>query len=319
MNNINVILDKYKNEDGYISNLRALYYELIKIISKDETLSMIEKIIEDNKSIYNAKKLANKHLEEIHNKRRTIEIITYKKVEEECIKKSNEYEKIDIEAFYGSYLDFMLMNIENDLFLEFLPNTSSVDNIKEIDMLLVICVNRINELKALLADDNDVSLISDLSQLTTIYSKVLEYKNSLLFSEKTQQSFKNEIIYYMNGDNPYVYTDIKDNPELYNPVYELIMSIVNGNFKKIKYFSNNEKTKGLLEVRDTFNRVRVLFEALGNRKYALIGVITNKTSSNSIYKERLVTRYQNYKNDKKNLLLEENYGLLIKIKGDNNE
>ena len=122
----------------------------------------------------------------------------------------------------------------------------------------------------------------------------------------------------MNGDEPYLYTDIEDYSETYESIEILLNSLKKGEFKNIKTFNHNDKTKGLLELRDLTHRTRLLFDIVGRKKYCVIGAIVNKTDTNTLYKERLVTRYSKYKSEKDNISYEERS--LSKIfRGDDNE
>jgi len=116
----------------------------------------------------------------------------------------------------------------------------------------------------------------------------------------------------MSGDKSYLYCDIEDSIESFESIKMLINSIKTGRFKNLKNFSNNDKTKGLLEVRDISNKTRILFEPIGNKTYCIIGGIVDKRETNSIYKERLINRFSKYKNDK-NYSIDENILNLLKV------
>ena len=115
---------------------------------------------------------------------------------------------------------------------------------------------------------------------------------------------------------------MEDEEESYESIKELMESLKNRTFKNLKSFTDNEKIKGLFEVRSLNSNCnnRVLFTFLGNHKICVIGAIINKKETNKIYRSRLQKRYQNYKNNIDKIISESSDNYIKKLfKGDNNE
>ena len=315
------IIFKYKDNNGYVRELEQLRRELESLVTKDEASSIIKEVYENNLKILKDLDKENRRLESISKlKKKKKELLDYKldkkeeKVKEDTkqIKVGKEYDDITF------YIDFIELNIDNDSYLSVLPSTKNNNDIKLLDRIISYFIKEKNSYKQYLSFDGDDEALELYESYDTVCNKLLDYKENLFIEEEKEEKVLNEVSYYMNGDEPYLYTDIEDYPETYESIEMLLNSLKKGEFKNIKTFNHNDKTKGLLELRDLTHRTRLLFDIVGRKKYCVIGAIVNKTDTNTLYKERLVTRYSKYKSEKDNISYEERS--LSKIfRGDGNE
>ena len=315
------IISKYKDNNGYVRELEQLRRELESLVTKDEASSIIKEVYENNLKILKDLDKENRRLESISKlKKKKKELLDYKlykkeeKVKEDIkqIKVDKEYDDITF------YIDFIELNIDNDSYLSVLPSTKNNNDIKLLDRIISYFIKEKNSYKQYLSFDGDLEALELYESYDTVCKKLLDYKENLFIEEEKEEKVLNEVSYYMNGDEPYLYTDIEDYPETYESIEMLLNSLKKGEFKNIKTFNHNDKTKGLLELRDLTHRTRLLFDIVGRKKYCVIGAIVNKTDTNTLYKERLVTRYSKYKSEKDNISYEERS--LSKIfRGDGNE
>lgn len=306
---------KYMDERSYVRDLRALYNELKEIIPDNNAKATIFNLYFNNIDIIIDLRNNNKNNEKLKAlKEKKKNFIDYEKQEkeEQREKTLKQKENVDI-SFYIEFIE----NVDNDEFLSILPNNKDKASLLIIDTILSYYLKEINTLKYLISISEDQEYINSLEKYLLIFNTILDYKNKLLSVNEEKQVIDNEIFYYMNGNISYIYNDILDYPEIYESIKVLIDSIKNGSFKNIKYFTNNGKTKGLVEVRDIRNNTRVLFDIVGYKKYCIIGAIVGKKETNSIYKERLISRYAKYKSDKENYLLED-IALTKILGGENN-
>lgn len=81
--------------------------------------------------------------------------------------------------------------------------------------------------------------------------------------------------------------------EYYSSFKEIIDSIVNGTFKGVKRFNNNNVLNGICEVRG--NSVRVLFQRIDKNTYALVTAFVKKTDMNRGYQDFIKLRVTDYK------------------------
>lgn len=315
------IISKYKDNNGYVRELEQLRRELESLVTKDEASSIIKEVYENNLKILKDLDKENRRLESISKlKKKKKELLNYKldkkeeKVKEDTkqIKVGKEYDDITF------YIDFIELNIDNDSYLSVLPSTKNNNDIKLLDRIISYFIKEKNSYKQYLSFDGDLEALELYESYDTVCKKLLDYKENLFIEEEKEEKVLNEVSYYMNGEEPYLYTDIEDYPETYESIEMLLNSLKKGEFKNIKTFNHNDKTKGLLELRDLTHRTRLLFDIVGRKKYCVIGAIVNKTDTNTLYKERLVTRYSKYKSEKDNISYEERS--LSKIfRGDDNE
>lgn len=308
---------EFMDERDYVLDLRGLYNELKKVIPEVNAKATIFNLYFNNIDIIielRNKNINNEKIKTLKDKRK--QLIDYvSSIKDEAKEQKNKRkEEIDI-SFYIEFIE----DSQDDSYINILPTSNDKESLMIIDTVLSYYLKEINTLKYLLSLSDDKEYIYILEKNNNIFNKILEYKTKLLTEpENNLKVEQNEVVYYMNGYLSYLYSDIVDNPEIYASIKTLVDSIKSGNFKNIRYFTNNGKTKGLVEVRDIRNSTRVLFDIIGYKKYCIIGAIVGKKESNTLYKERLVSRYAKYKSDKNNYLLED-VELKKILRGGNNE
>lgn len=312
------IINKYKDDDGYVSNLELLRKELETIISKKETSLYIKEVYEKNIEIYKEKERENFRLKKLKElKERKIELLDYIQEKQNVLKKSNrnnskEYDDVSF------YIDFIETSLDSEVYLSILPRSTKKEDILVLDRIISYYIKEINTFKYFLSTDIDDETLMMLDNSVNIYNTLINYKEELFSVKEDNDTKENDIVYYMNDNETYLYNDVVDNPESYESIKLLLDSIKNGRFRDVKHFSDNNKTRGLLQVRDLSNRTRLLFTVVGYRKYCIIGAVIGKKETNTIYKERIVNRYTKYKNEKENISSDKKS--LSKIfRGENNE
>ncbi len=315
------ILNKYKDENGFVKNIVKLYKELLKNnISVDESLKIISSTYMNNINIkrkfINIYKEERKILEN-HNKEKTYlnyneeQVIT---MQEHKITYSNN-EPIDF------YIQFIENNLENGNFIDILPKQLNKDSLIIFAKILNYYKKDINFIKCLISIETSSKeldlLLEQLSIKDYIYKKILSYKESLKnLSDEDINIFKNNLIFFMNGNEPYIYYDIIDNKEIYPSIKKLLESIQKGTFKNLSKFRDYND---LLEVRDISNQTRIIFERR-DKSYCIIGAITKKAETNKYYREKINNRFKTYQNNKNNISSLNNITSLKKIlEGEQNE
>lgn len=302
---INKTYQEYMDMNEYIKDLRGLYNKMLELLPEENSKMTILNLYFNNIDIIIDLRKKNNEQERLRTlKSKRKDLLTYIPKQQiisikEEIKKENEVFDINF------YIEFIEDNYDNNSYLTILPNTKEKESLLIIDTILTHYIKEINIIKYLLSDSNDIDYINNLNKYTIIYNNILNYKHTLISKNINEIKKENEILYYMYNESSYIYNDIKDYPEVYDSINMLINSIKTGNFKCIKYFTNNGKTKGLVEVRDLRNNTRVLFDVIGYKKYCIIGAIVGKKETNSIYKERLIARYSKYKLDSENYFKED--------------
>lgn len=316
------ILNKFKLEFGFIKDINTLYTELIKYTDKKDALNILKNVIKTNQSIiFNIKKTNTELSKIITSRKNDFEIVEYKSVDKPIYKIHNTKDKENKEiTFYINYIEEHLLD---NNYLNILPKNNDKDSMYLLFEIINYYKTKIEFIKTLLSietNSKDIEYLeNELVNLVPIYENIIEYKDSIKnVLEEEKESFKNKVTYFLNKTIPYIYLDIKDSPENYNSIIKLINSIEIGTFKNIKSFTG--QFKGLFEVRDISNGTRVIFEINDNGEYCIIGAILSKAETNSIYKERLMTRYKTYiKNKETTKYYEEENILKLLLRGGNNE
>ena len=282
---------KFEDENGYISNLEAVHIMLKNNnYKKEDIIKILSELYLKNKEITKNITKENRELLEFSKKTKLFNEKNYeKKIREESIIKEKNI-ILSENGNYNFYIDYIENNYDND-FLNILPKNNDDNSLKIIDMVIIHYLREINLLKYNLVNetnDDDIKYIQDnLIKDEYIYNKIYEYKNNLInINLEEEETLLNNVVYFMNEDIPYVYYDIMDDPDSLDSIIKLIESIEIGTFKNIKAFSNNDKFRGLFEVRDITNKTRVIFDMIGKGQYCIIYALTNKTDTNSIYKEQ---------------------------------
>jgi len=292
------IIKKYEDVNGYVTDIFGLYNELCILFTKKEAYEIIKNVYVKNDKIKEDLKRKNNKQETIK-KLREKEVILVDYVNKvQNTKEFDSSKKTYVREFIeiSSYISYILDNVDDKSYLSILPNDTSKESLLLLDNIITYFIKEINITKYLLNFANS-SEIEKLDLYTAIYNNLIEYKKNLINPIKTSEITENEVVYYMNGNVSFLYSDIVDSPLKYTSIKVLIDSIKSGQFKGLKYFSNNDKTKKLFEVRDLSNKTRVFFRIVGYKKYCIIGALVNKSETNSAYKNFLDTRYDRYKSE----------------------
>ena len=77
-------------------------------------------------------------------------------------------------------------------------------------------------------------------------------------------------------------------------ILDLLNLIINNENNSFKTFINNEKFKGLLEVRDLSAKCRVVFKNIYANYYAIIYTFYKDCDNSSIYRSRLLNKVNRF-------------------------
>ena len=128
-----------------------------------------------------------------------------------------------------------------------------------------------------------------------IYDNIKKYKQSLLEKQESieDSSNLNHLSYFMDDNKKmYILSDMGEDKREIASILNLIDGIKKGIFKNIDYFTNNDKIRGICEVKDKSVGTRVIFDI---NNYNILGALTKKSNTNSIYMKWLINRVMKYK------------------------
>lgn len=171
-----------------------------------------------------------------------------------------------------------------------------------------------------LTDDEHEEFLSELHRKQEVMNKIIEYRNQPVKQEVEIE--KNNLIYLTSSSgNIYALNDLKNiDVDYYDSFLELLNSIIDGSFKNVKNFSNNNKIGQLYEVKDF--KTRIVFDRIDKNTFIIISIFMKKTDKDLKYREQIVNRAQKYRNIREMLkmlcrnseYIEENKDITIELK-----
>ena len=184
-------------------------------------------------------------------------------------------------------------------------------NPKFKDILLRLSLESVKEIKEVkeLLREEEISLEEKelCNKIIESENKKIDYiKSKLIVSDKEEieeQEEKNNIVLVpMLSGNIRIIDDLEHIPnDYYEGFKDLINSIIDGTFKNVKTFSNNEGLIGISEVKSFKIRsevksfkIRVVFKRLNDNTYALITAFMKKWDNDKLYQESLISKVKEY-------------------------
>lgn len=185
--------------------------------------------------------------------------------------------------------------------IEILPSRKNYDYKRIVLRLMSESVKEMKELHEFIAEGSDLeeSELLELRSMLLHEEKKLSSLREILSmkdEESLEQSVDNQLILVPNrGGTIRVIDEIEHLPkEYYQAFLELIQSIVDGTFKGVKRFTNNNAVKGLCEVKGNDGE-RVLFMRLNHDSYAIISAFVKKTDKDRGYFDALKRKVADYR------------------------
>ena len=165
----------------------------------------------------------------------------------------------------------------------------------------------------LIAESNkEIIILNEFASDSTIKSADLEDIKSLILNEKRKidlvKEFLNKkeekvelndeknslILVPTTGGNIRILSELESMPIEYMPLFkELVDSIVDGTFKNVKGFNNNNTLNGVSEVKGP--GVRIVFKRLSKNKYALITAFIKRSNNDMGYQDSLRSKVADFR------------------------
>lgn len=119
--------------------------------------------------------------------------------------------------------------------------------------------------------------------------------------EQKEESIQNHLIYLASSSNNiYAFQDLKDiEQEYFGSFLELLNSILDGTFKNVKKFSNNNKINTLYEVKNF--KTRIVFNKINANTFVIVSMFMKKADNDLRYREQIVHRSTLYQSVKEEL------------------
>lgn len=158
----------------------------------------------------------------------------------------------------------------------------------------------------------EIKILNEFASDSTIKSADLEDIKSLILNEKRKidlvKEFLNKkeekvelndetnslILVPTTGGNIRILSELESMPIEYMPLFkELVDSIVDGTFKNVKGFNNNNTLNGVSEVKGP--GVRIVFKRLSKNKYALITAFIKRSNNDMGYQDSLRSKVADFR------------------------
>lgn len=216
---------------------------------------------------------------------------------------SEKENSINLKTYIDNYRKISDANKEK--ILKILPEKDSYKYFLVIYRLMVESLKDIKEITDMKITDKNLTIeeIEELTEDIKEEKKKIKILQEILKEKENEGELEepikkeNKIILAPNENgNIFALEDIKKVPiEHYEEVQELIDSIINGKFKRIKRLckGTNVKMQGVPEVRGT--KVRIVFERINEDTYALFHIFLKKTQKNNGYTDTLENRINEFK------------------------
>ena len=271
----------------------------ISKIDYDENNRTILKELDDLQSKINAKKEEVKKAKE---KKNTEVKRVSCSVKPTCI----QFEESEDDSFndeFNYYLcnyKFLDSNFADDEIKAILPSKKNKQCNNILFRLSLESVKEIRDIRDVLRNSSlDENEKKELEEMIEYEKRKIEYiRNRLLVVEQEStldiQEEKNNIILVPTiSGNIRIIDELEHIPaEYYEGFIELINSIMDGTFKNVKTFKNDNNLIGISEVKGF--KIRVVFTRLNINSYALITAFIKKSDNDKLYHESLSSKVFDY-------------------------
>ena len=231
----------------------------------------------------------------------------YDEQKESTIQETFEYldDNNDEIEYYANIFKSIKDDFSFEDVLELLPSNSHYNYDDIINRLKAECYKEMIEIEDIIVNDPDVTKEEciEFKELINKENLKIKYLNqaSLDVVDDDELHHKNKIVLVPTENNePNVLKELQNIPsEYYEAFGELIESIVDGTFKKVKQLTGNDYVSGLSEVKG--HQVRVVFQRIDKNTYALITAFIKKVNNGKYYRNTLIQKCKHYKNVKDTL------------------
>jgi len=280
------------------------------LIDETESISIedLESIINSNNTTYDRKKKEYKLLLEAAAKEQNSIIKSSNNKEIKNILSRTKETTIIVDEETQYYLN-EFMNLEiNELETEYLNTLPSIKNeryweiiniiLLQLNLILKDWYECIQELE--LKKEEYEAAREEINDIYTRRRLLIDafYQKDDEDEDQETENIENQLLFLKtDAGNIQAIEEIKSiDPSFYERIAELLNSIKDGTFKNVKRLTENDKVKGIPEVKGY--QVRVVFERISSNQYVIISIFTKKSNSDRAYRQYLESKISYYKKNK---------------------
>lgn len=295
---------KFINDiDGVIEYLKSLE------VTNEERTEMLKAVSSYNEKMRSLMIKENKELEKIISN--CTASSTGKELEIPKEEPTKKEDIITLEIDAKRYINRIIGSKSYDEIKNILPLKGSLNYNHIINVIILGLYEEAVEYKKLLVMDRnstskkeveDIKLEINCLLLKINYLKKLNQKISVI-TENDSRDVNNLLFLKTSSGNYSIFSDLKEVAiEHYNLFYTLLTEMVNGRFRNLKRFSDNNTIQGMMEVR--YNQARITFIPMSKNKYVILDMFIKKTQVDAGYKAALKNKYD---------LFKENYSVISNL------
>lgn len=308
MKNIEKKIDECIKNEEYFLRFEELYvYFDENNISYNDRKEILEKINEHNKKMYSKEKDISREIKNINNQKQDVKKSSISRVIE--IEPKSETKVEPLQCDVSEYFDKINDSKNIDEIISLLPDRedSEFDNILSV-ILVKLYSQKVEVLNFMKEYKEDVRELfeEELSLIDEKIETILDYKNQKEV-EEIKTCKENKVVFLKNSfGEPVIFQHLKGCEEYYDSFLELFNSIIDGSFKNLGTYTNNQKVSGLYKVK--LFKTRILFSRIGEDVFVVLAAFTKKCDTNLRHQnllENISSAYQIQKETLSELIKDE--------------
>lgn len=286
---------KFINDiDGVIEYLNSLE------VTNEERIDILKDISNYNEKMRSLMIKENKELEKIISNCTASNTGKELEIPKEELEKKEDIITLEIDA--KRYISRIISSKNYDEIKDILPLKGSLNYNHIINVIILGLYEEVVEYKKLLVMDKssmsekeikDVKLEINYLLLKINFLKKLNQKTSVVIENDSREI--NDLLFLKTSSGNYsVFSDLKEIAiDHYNLFHTLLTEMINGKFRNLKRFNDNNAIQGMMEVR--YNQARITFIPMSKDKYVILDMFIKKTQVDAAYKAALKNKYDLFK------------------------
>lgn len=278
MEEILKIIDLHIQTNRYINCLENIFvlFETYDI-PFSERKDILKQVYEHNQKLYNEETRKEDKIAKIGTMKCSV-----KKVVEPIVEKTVKQQPEALNCDVSKYLNKIKEANEVDEIISILPERDNPDFDNILSSILINLYKEKVEIINFMNEQENRKEIegifeSELDEINFKMETILDYKDYVPDIELPKGN-NNRIVFMKNSTlEPVIFQNLKGYEEYYESFLDLLNSIIDGSFKRMRTFTNNNKIDNIYEVKNF--KTRILFTRLKDNVYVVIAAFVKKSDT----------------------------------------
>lgn len=291
------ILEHFCVDSKFINDIEGVIEYLNSLeVTNEEKIEILKDISNYNEKMRSLMIKENKELEKIISNCTASNTGKELEIPKEELEKKEDIITLEIDA--KRYISRIISSKNYDEIKDILPLKGNLNYNHIINVIILGLYEEVIEYKKLLVMDKssmsekeikDVKLEINYLLLKINFLKKLNQKNSVVIENDNREI--NDLLFLKTASGNYsVFSDLKEIAiDHYNLFHTLLTEMINGKFRNLKRFNDNNAIQGMMEVR--YNQARITFIPMSKDKYVILDMFIKKTQVDAVYKAALKNKY----------------------------